>query len=62
MAIEHIVGLDTRIADLKRKLDARSGQKEYAENCKALRAEIERLEALRDTPPVASPDERQEES
>lgn len=34
-----------RISDLKRKLAAREGKSEYRENCKAIRAEIERLEA-----------------
>jgi hypothetical protein len=33
-----------RIDDLKRKLAAREGQKEYADNCNELRKEIARLE------------------
>ena len=33
-----------RIADLKRKLKAREGKSEYADNVRAIKAEIERLE------------------
>ena len=40
-----------RIEELKRKLAARSGKKEYAKNCEALRAAIARLEGK---PAVAS--------
>lgn len=42
--LEHIQGIPNRIADLKRKLAAREGKKEYKENCEALRTEITRLE------------------
>jgi uncharacterized coiled-coil DUF342 family protein len=38
--------VEKRIADLKRKLAARKGQKPYKENCKAIQAEIDRLEAI----------------
>lgn len=34
-----------RIAQLKQKLKARAGKKEYDTNCEHIRAEIERLEA-----------------
>ncbi len=36
---------DDRLAELKRKLAARRGKPEYAENVKAIEAEIARLEA-----------------
>lgn len=35
----------TRLEDLKAKLAARDGKSEYAENVKAIRAEIARLES-----------------
>lgn len=38
--------IEKRIDDLKRKLAARKGKKPYVENCKAIEAEITRLEAL----------------
>ena len=44
--LEHIQGIPARIASLKTKLKARDGKAEYKENCKALRAEIERLERV----------------
>lgn len=37
---------EERLADLKRKFRARSGMREYRENCKALEAEIKRLEGF----------------
>jgi hypothetical protein len=37
---------EERLADLKRKLRARKGMREYVENCKTMEAEIKRLEAL----------------
>lgn len=43
-ALEHIHGIPNRIADLKRKLKARSGKAEYKENCEHIRREIARLE------------------
>lgn len=54
VAIEHVIGLETRIADLKRKLAARSGRAEYVENCEALKVEITRLEALQFNAALAS--------
>lgn len=36
----------SRLAELKRKLASREGQKEYRDNVPALRAEIARLEGL----------------
>lgn len=45
MPLEHIHGVPQRIADLKAKLEAREGKSEYKENCEAIRAEIDRLEA-----------------
>jgi hypothetical protein len=47
--LEHIQGVPARIVDLKRKLKARDGKKEYKENCDALRAEIARLEGISTT-------------
>lgn len=44
--LELIHGVPKRIADLKRKLKAREGKKEYAENNAAIRSEIARLEAI----------------
>jgi len=35
-----------RLGELKRKLKARLGRKEFRENCAAIEAEIIRLEAL----------------
>ena len=37
---------EERLAELKRKLRARKGMREYVDNCKAMEKEIERLEAL----------------
>lgn len=37
---------EERLADLKRKLRARKGMREYRDSCKAIEAEIARLEAL----------------
>lgn len=55
--LETIHGIPARIAELKRKLKAREGKKEYVENVPALRAEIERLEGLTMEPgAVASKD------
>lgn len=34
-----------RLAELKRKLRARSGRKEFRENVEALKSEIERIES-----------------
>jgi hypothetical protein len=45
-ALEHIQGIPNRIADLKRKLKARSGKAEYKENCTHIKAEIARLESV----------------
>lgn len=53
MMLEKIHGVPQRIADLKRKLAARDGKSEYEENCKAIRAEIERLEGLTQQPGAA---------
>lgn len=44
--LEKIHGIPQRIASLQAKLKARDGKAEYKENCKALRKEIARLEAL----------------
>lgn len=44
--LEHVQGIPARIASLKAKLKAREGKAEYKENCKALRAEIARLESV----------------
>lgn len=44
--LEHIHGIPNRIADLKRKLKARTGKAEYKENCEHIKAEIARLESL----------------
>lgn len=46
MGIEHIIGGEARLEALKRKLAAREGKAEFKENVVALKAEIERLEAL----------------
>jgi len=54
--LEELHGVPKRIADLKRKLAAREGKKEFKENCAAIRAEIARLEALTIKPAVASED------
>lgn len=37
-----------RLASLRKKLKARTGKKEYEENCAAIRKEIERLESKPD--------------
>ena len=42
----HIEAIEKRIAELKRKLAARKGQKAYKKNCEALEAEIARLESV----------------
>ena len=56
--LEKLQGVPQRIADLKRKLAARDGKKEFKENCVAIRAEIERLEQItREPGPVAFGDE-----
>lgn len=44
--LEVFVTTEERLADLKRKFRARSGMREYRENCKALEAEIKRLEGF----------------
>lgn len=44
--LEKIAGVPQRIADLKRKLAARKGKKEFIENYRALEAEIARLEVV----------------
>lgn len=44
--LEHIHGVPQRIANLKAKLKARDGKKEFAKNCEDIRAEIARLEAV----------------
>ena len=44
--LEVSVTTEERLADLKRKFRARSGMREYRENCKALEAEIKRLEGF----------------
>jgi hypothetical protein len=44
--LEKLHGVPQRIATLKAKLAARDGKAEYKENCKAIRAEIERLETV----------------
>lgn len=38
-------GLTERLEALRAKLRAREGRKEFAENCKAIREEIARIEA-----------------
>lgn len=43
--IELINGVPQRIAQLQAKLKARKGKKEFKENCIAIQAEIDRLEA-----------------
>lgn len=50
MALENIHGIPQRIADLKRKLEARRGKPEFKENVPALEAEIARLEGLTQKP------------
>lgn len=44
--LEELSGIPKRIAALKSKLAARENKKEYAENCDAIRAEIQKLEAV----------------
>lgn len=44
--LENLSGIGQRLVALRAKLKAREGKKEFKENCKAIRAEIERLEAL----------------
>lgn len=44
--LEKIHGIPQRIADLQAKLKARTGKKEYKENCEAIQKEIAHLEAL----------------
>lgn len=58
--LEQLHGIPARIAGLKAKLTARDGKKEYAENCAAIRAEIQRLEAITHAP-VASQDQSGEQ-
>ena len=38
--------IENRLADLRRKLAARKGQKPYKKNCEAIQAEISRLENI----------------
>lgn len=44
--LDAIAAVPARITALKRKLAARQGKKEYAENCAMIRDEIARLEAV----------------
>lgn len=44
--LAEIHGIPQRIADLKRKREARDGKKEYVESNAAIDAEITRLEGL----------------
>lgn len=43
--LDNITGIEKRLTALRAKLKARDGKKEFKENCVAIRAEIERLEA-----------------
>lgn len=43
--IEQIHGVGERLIQLREKLAAREGKAEYKENCEAIQAEIDRLEA-----------------
>lgn len=38
--------IENRLADLRRKLKARKGQKPYVKNCEEIEAEIARLEDM----------------
>jgi hypothetical protein len=42
--LENIPGIEARIASLKAKLKARTGKKEFKQNCEEISAEIKRLE------------------
>lgn len=44
--LEELAGIPARIANLKAKLAARTGKKEYEENCMLIKVEIARLEAI----------------
>lgn len=50
MMNEKLHGVGARLHDLKMKLEAREGKVEYKENCKAIKAEIARLEEVTLTP------------
>lgn len=41
-----IEAIEKRLAELKRKLAARKGNKQFKDNCAALQAEIDRLESV----------------
>lgn len=51
---EQLDGIGKRLVALRAKLAARTGKSEYKENCKAIEAEIARLEAITLKPAVAS--------
>jgi ribosomal protein L29 len=43
---DELSGIGKRLIELRAKLAVREGQKEYQENCKHIREEIARLEAI----------------